>query len=96
MQPVILPAKVTIKSVTDQILESMPVGTEFTTQDLQRAVNAEIFRRTGQIRKPFHDTVLRYLRYERADGECDFRCTSRERSTYVKESMTEQLGGETA
>lgn len=96
MHQVDFPYKITIKSVTDQILEDMPVGTTFTTQELQQKVNAEIFRRTGRIRRPFHDTILRYLRYERADGEYDFRCTSRERSTYVKELVAEQLGGETA
>lgn len=96
MRPVILPSKVTIKSVTDEILENMPIGTVFSTQDLQKQVIAEIYGRTGKIRRPFHDTVLRYLRYERADGDYDFRCISREKSMYVKETITDQYGGESA
>lgn len=82
-----LTGKTTIKSVTDEILLNIPVGSEFHALDLQRNVTRTIYRRTGMIRVPFPDTVLRYLRYAREDGEFVYKCVSREKSLYRKERV---------
>ena len=80
-----LATKATIRSVTDELLESIPVDSEFSANELHNKVRAKLFRRTGEVRHPFPDTILRYLRYARVEGEYDFKCISREKSLYKKE-----------
>ncbi len=70
-----------IRKTTYEVLEAMPQGREFSSHELRKEVISRIRLTTGQEKRPFHDTVLRYLREKRNLG---FVCTSRKRSTYKK------------
>ncbi|MCF7945941.1 MAG: hypothetical protein K9L24_03715, partial [Spirochaetia bacterium] len=72
---------VNIRDTTYRVLEMIPPGTEFSSHDLRRTVMNRILYETGQLRNPFHDTVLRYLRERRDLG---FVCKSRRKSIYQK------------
>ncbi len=70
-----------IRQATYEVLEQMPPGREFSSHELRSEVISRIRLVSGEEKRPFHDTVLRYLREKRHLG---FVCTSRQRSTYKK------------
>jgi hypothetical protein len=80
-----LPAKAKIRSVTVQVLHETPENAEFSALELQKKVTSRIFRKTGVVRRPYPDTVLRYLRYAREGGKYDYKCISRGKSLYRKQ-----------
>ncbi len=73
--------KTNIRQATYEVLENWPSDFEFSSHRLRSAVITKVFMESGAEIRPFHDTVLRYLRERR---DLNIRCTSRKRSTYRK------------
>lgn len=68
---------------TMKVLNEIEVGTEFSAQDLRKWVSKKHFWEARELKRPYHATVLRYLRYANTQG-MKFVCTSRARSMYKR------------
>lgn len=80
--------KVSIRSVTNKLLEAIPEDAVFSTQELRHDVVQELYFKTPRgVRCPFPSTILRYLRYARISGVYNYRCISRGKSLYKKERI---------
>lgn len=73
-----------IRQTTFKVLDQYEIGDEFSSHDLRSKVMKKIFFNSHQIKRPFHDTILRYLRYANRTTDMRFECTSRKRSTYKR------------
>ncbi len=71
---------ISLRQCSFEVLESIPVGREFSSQWLRDSVCRLFAQRTGERKDPFHDTILRYMRDWRHNS--NIVCVSREKSYY--------------
>jgi hypothetical protein len=69
-----------LMQLTYEVLEMMPEGKEFTGNQLRRAVMIKHRMETGIWKEPYHDTILRCMRYWRTSRRVI--CINRARSLY--------------
>jgi hypothetical protein len=71
----------TIKQATQKIAGRMDMGAVLSSQDLRASVIDHMIY-NGQVIAPYHDTILRYLREMRLDGQRMFKCIDNHKSIY--------------
>lgn len=77
--------KSNVKQATLEELVGIPFNQPFSSQELRRRVIYRLLKNSGIIRKPYHDTVLRYVRGVRSTY--NVVCLNRAKSLYMKKEQ---------
>ena len=77
--------KSNVKQATLEELVGIPFNQPFSSQELRRRVIHRLLMDTGRLRRPYHDTVLRYVRGVRSTY--NVVCLNRAKSLYMKKEQ---------
>ncbi len=77
--------KSNVKQATLDELGGIPFNQPFSSQELRRRVIYRLLMNTGRLRRPYHDTVLRYVRGVRK--KYNVVCLNRAKSLYMKKEQ---------
>lgn len=79
-----LSPKVTMASVLREELKRLPVNQEFHMFDFANKIRYEISKRNEEPCKMYTGSILRQLRFERAEGNINVVCVDHKKSIYKK------------
>ncbi|MBK5262992.1 MAG: hypothetical protein JJE17_10575 [Peptostreptococcaceae bacterium] len=76
--------KVTMAEILREELKKLPANQEFHMHNLAKKIRAEISKRTAEPCEMYTDSILRQLRFERAEGHFNVVCVDSRKSIYKK------------